>query len=254
MTSERKEATKLETLSERVALWERGSGRTIPAHLARAVVNEAKRVVDLGDVLQHKVRELTARVAELETDCADETRTRERLHELLRGVAVAIRGPEPELTMWSFHDLPERAKNLVAEVSRLRALVADTKHERDEARREAQRLTTERDEVYAEVARLRAQAIDPRPTAPSTPGEGADTARKRAVDRASAMATWQAHRCVEKWSPFAGPHEVYGVIREELEEFFDEVRKKSGLRSKGRMRAELIDIACAALRAAGELE
>lgn len=36
----------------------------------------------------------------------------DRLSALLKGVAIALNGPEPELTMWSWHDLPEKAQAL----------------------------------------------------------------------------------------------------------------------------------------------
>lgn len=48
--------------------------------------------------------------------------------------------------------------------------------------------------------------------------------------------------------------EVYGVIAEELSEYFVEACKKEHLRGRLAMRRELIDIACAAIRAAAELE
>jgi multicomponent Na+:H+ antiporter subunit D len=41
---------------------------------------------------------------------------RERMAELLTGVAVALRGPQPPLTRWSWHDLPERAAAAVAAI------------------------------------------------------------------------------------------------------------------------------------------
>lgn len=56
------------------------------------------------------------------------------------------------------------------------------------------------------------------------------------------------------YGPFAGPHEAYGVIFEEVCEFFDEARQKNELRLKVRMRAECIDIAVAALRYAVQLD
>lgn len=36
---------------------------------------------------------------------------------LLRGVADALNGPPPPLTSWSYHDLPEKAQALVAELA-----------------------------------------------------------------------------------------------------------------------------------------
>lgn len=45
-------------------------------------------------------------------------------------------------------------------------------------------------------------------------------------------------------------HEGYAVILEELDEFWEEVRKKKALRSKVRIRKELIQIAAMAQRTA----
>ena len=39
---------------------------------------------------------------------------RDRLCDLLSRTAIALRGPEPPLTRWSWHDLPERAAEAVA--------------------------------------------------------------------------------------------------------------------------------------------
>lgn len=63
----------------------------------------------------------------------------------------------------------------------------------------------------------------------------------------------QARSVTELHGKFASPHEVYGVLCEELDEFFEEVRKRRTERDPQRMRAELIDIAAAALRAAAEI-
>lgn len=41
---------------------------------------------------------------------------RERLGDLLRRTAVALRGPEPPLTRWGWHDVPERAAAAVAAI------------------------------------------------------------------------------------------------------------------------------------------
>lgn len=57
------------------------------------------------DVSQGQVKQLDAEAAELRDLAA-------RQADLLSRTAVAIRGPEPELTRWSHHDLPERAQQL----------------------------------------------------------------------------------------------------------------------------------------------
>jgi hypothetical protein len=50
-----------------------------------------------------------AELARLREELAEETYLRERLAQLLAGVAVSLKGPEPALTLWSYHDLPEIA-------------------------------------------------------------------------------------------------------------------------------------------------
>jgi hypothetical protein len=62
------------------------------------------------------VREQAAEIAELDA-------LRDRLAELLRQTAVALRGPEPPLTRWSWHDLPAEAEKDLIEIKRLRAVV-----------------------------------------------------------------------------------------------------------------------------------
>lgn len=39
-----------------------------------------------------------------------------RLSDLLSRTAIALRGPEPPMTRWSFHDLPERAEAAIAAI------------------------------------------------------------------------------------------------------------------------------------------
>lgn len=57
---------------------------------------------------------LRAEVAELDA-------LRGRLADLLSRTAVALRGPEPTLTRWSWHDLPERAAAAIAAISIVQA-------------------------------------------------------------------------------------------------------------------------------------
>ena len=62
-------------------------------------LDEARAALDAS---QGQVKQLEAEVAELR-DLAD------RQADLLSRTAVAIRGPEPDLTRWSHHDLPDLA-------------------------------------------------------------------------------------------------------------------------------------------------
>ena len=59
-----------------------------------------------------RVRRRTSALAlihALRMDLKEETALRERLGDLLRQVARALKGPPPPGTLWSFHDLPELA-------------------------------------------------------------------------------------------------------------------------------------------------
>ncbi len=48
--------------------------------------------------------------------------------------------------------------------------------------------------------------------------------------------------------PFNSSHEGYAVIKEELDELWDEVRKHKSLRSKDAMRKEAVQVGAMALR------
>ena len=56
-------------------------------------------------------------------------------------------------------------------------------------------------------------------------------------------------RSQAKYPPLHSPHEAYGVLAEELDEFFDQVRLKPELRDPTVMRKELIQIAAMSIRA-----
>ena len=61
---------------------------------------------------------LRAEVEGLRRDLAENEALRERMADLLRRTAVALRGPEPALTRWSWHDLPERAAAAAAQAKK----------------------------------------------------------------------------------------------------------------------------------------
>jgi len=63
----------------------------------------------------------------------------------------------------------------------------------------------------------------------------------------------RAAQLTEQHGPFASPHEIYGVLAEELDELFDVVKQRESVRSTTKMIRELVDIASAALRAANQL-
>lgn len=75
------------------------------------------------------------------------------------------------------------------------------------------------------------------------------TAAQRASDQLGAE-LWNARR---KFPPINSLHEGYGVICEEVKEFFDEVCLQAENRSKERTRKELLHIAVTAIRTAIDL-
>lgn len=53
---------------------------------------------------------------ELRQELREAGALRDRLADLLSRTAIALRGPEPPLTKWSWHDLPERAAAAIAAI------------------------------------------------------------------------------------------------------------------------------------------
>ena len=65
-------------------------------------------------VLGSDLREAADEIDELD-------RQRDMLADILRRTAVALRGPEPPLTRWGWHDLPERAAAAIAAIALVQA-------------------------------------------------------------------------------------------------------------------------------------
>lgn len=63
----------------------------------------------------------------------------------------------------------------------------------------------------------------------------------------------EVDRAVAKHGHYNSPHEAYGVLLEEVDEFFDEVRKQKADVSKENMRKELTQIAAVCVRAIHDL-
>jgi len=59
----------------------------------------------------------------------------------------------------------------------------------------------------------------------------------------------ECHRATKLHGGFNSAHEAYGVILEELDEFWDEVKKKRNLRNTDNMRKELVQVAAMCLKA-----
>jgi len=67
------------------------------------------------------------------------------------------------------------------------------------------------------------------------------------------LVSHRARKLTVQHGDFASAHEIYGVLAEELDELFDVVKQREGMRSTTKMIRELVDIASAALRAANQL-
>lgn len=60
----------------------------------------------------------------------------------------------------------------------------------------------------------------------------------------------EAERAVAKHGQFNSLHEAYAVMYEEVDEFWEEVRKKRKKRDPEKIRAELVQIAACCMKAA----
>lgn len=68
-----------------------------------------------------------------------------------------------------------------------------------------------------------------------------------------AMVISECNRARNSNAPFNSLHEAYAVLQEEVDEFWDEVKKKPTNRSRDNTRKELIQIAAMALCTIAEL-
>ena len=75
-----------------------------------------------------------------------------------------------------------------------------------------------------------------------------------AIVKAAGVATGEALEAADRFPAFNSAHEAYGVLMEEVEEFWEEVKKKRKLRDYRRIRAELLQVAAVAIRAAVDLQ
>lgn len=104
-------------------------------------------------------------------------------------------------------------------------------------------------------ARARARESDDQkpPESGDHRGGGARTSSET-IARATTVCGIAAQKAAEQHAPYNSAHEAYGVLLEEVAEFFDEVRKKDHLRSRLAMKNEAIDIAAVAIRIAAMYE
>ncbi|MCW4027351.1 MAG: hypothetical protein NWE76_07720 [Candidatus Bathyarchaeota archaeon] len=63
----------------------------------------------------------------------------------------------------------------------------------------------------------------------------------------------EVRRAEMKFPPFNTPHEGYAIIKEELDELWEEIRKQYDVRTKEKMRKEALQVAAMAVRFMGDL-
>jgi NTP pyrophosphatase (non-canonical NTP hydrolase) len=73
------------------------------------------------------------------------------------------------------------------------------------------------------------------------------------LNMAASSAVEEAIGSRRQWPPYHTHHECYGVLAEEVAEYFDEVRRREDSRDRAAMRKELMQIAAVALRGMVEL-
>ena len=81
------------------------------------------------DALHAKATELHGQILaeahRLHAEVAELDALRDKLAGILSRTAVALRGPEPPLTRWSWHDLPERAAAAIAAIDLMQRTAQD---------------------------------------------------------------------------------------------------------------------------------
>lgn len=79
-------------------------------------IRNGKLSEDESQLVIEAVRVLCDEVERLRAEVAESDELREKMADILSRTAVALRGPEPPLTRWGWHDLPERAAAAIAAI------------------------------------------------------------------------------------------------------------------------------------------
>lgn len=69
-----------------------------------------------------------------------------------------------------------------------------------------------------------------------------------AVERAFQDVDAELYSALSKFSPFNSAHEGFSVLKEEVDELWDEVKAKQGARDVDKMRKEAVQVAAMAIR------
>lgn len=73
------------------------------------------------------------------------------------------------------------------------------------------------------------------------------------LEAAAADALAEALKAGAAWPPYNSAHEGYGVLKEEVDELWDQVKINQKRRDLAAMRAEAIQVAACALRFAADI-
>lgn len=84
--------------------------------------------------------------------------------------------------------------------------------------------------------------------------EGPLSGRVESLARALMDVASECERADAEHGRYRSAHEAYGVLAEEVAEFFDEVRKRRSKRDRAAMRKELSQVAAVAIRAMAALD
>ena len=68
------------------------------------------------------------------------------------------------------------------------------------------------------------------------------------IDKAIGLARKELERAQQRFPPFHSHHEGYAVIREEMDELWDEIKQSKSLRAAKLVRLEAVQVAAMALR------
>ncbi len=68
------------------------------------------------------------------------------------------------------------------------------------------------------------------------------------AEKAITLIIQEYHRATEMNGPFNTPHEGYAVILEELDELWDEVKRKSAERDNEKLKKEAVQVGAMAMR------
>lgn len=87
-----------------------------------AEVRLGRERMEVHDKAVRYANEQERRADALEADAEESDALRARMGRLLSDTAIALNGPEPELTSWSWHDLPQKAQAAMDALRRIAAL------------------------------------------------------------------------------------------------------------------------------------